>query len=219
MIIHLKNYNTVDNNKKITLRCPSCRQNGTFDSVVSNIIQVSPGNPVERKYLGQRKCPNSECHAHIFVIWNSKGEVLISYPPERIDFDSKDIPVDIVDSLEEALTCHANNAYTASAIMIRRTLEEICNDRNANGKNLKQRITSLSKNVILPPALLNGLDNLRLLGNDAAHIKAKTFTKVGPKEIELAIEVTKEVLKSVYQMDSIVKRLEQLKSKNNNNGT
>jgi hypothetical protein len=219
MIIQLKNYSTVKSSQKLTLRCPSCRQIGTFDSLISNAIVESHRNPVDRKYLGQRRCPNSECHAHIFVVWNSKDEVLVSYPPERIDFDSTDIPDDIVGSLEEALTCHANQAYTASAIMIRRTLEEICDDRNAKGKNLKQRISSLGQNVILPPALLSGLDNLRLLGNDAAHIEAKTFAEVGQVEIELAIEVTKEVLKSVYQMDSIVKRLEQLKSKNNSKGT
>ncbi len=95
--------------------------------------------------------------------------------------------------------------------MVRRTLEDLCADQNAEGKDLKKRIAALASKVILPPGLLAGLDNLRLLGNDAAHIEAKEYAQVGKEEVELAIDVTKEVLKSVYQLDSLVSRLEKLK--------
>jgi len=95
--------------------------------------------------------------------------------------------------------------------MVRRTLEEICVDRAATGKTLKDRVSALSKTVILPPALISGLDSLRLLGNDAAHVEAKEYTRIGKTEVELAIDVTKEVLKSVYQLQDLVARLEALK--------
>jgi hypothetical protein len=60
---------------------------------------------------------------------------------------------------------------------------------------------------VLPKDLLDGLDDLRLLGNDAAHFESNVYDKVGREEVEVAIEVTKEVLKGVYQMSALVKRL------------
>ena len=114
-------------------------------------------------------------------------------------------------SLEEAITCHANQCYTAAAIMVRKTLEELCTVQNSSGGNLKQRITALGANVILPPELLEGLDDLRLLGNDAAHIESQAYNKVGAEELEVAIEVTKEVLKAIYQYSALLSRLKALK--------
>lgn len=210
MIVFLdQSANVVNNRLPIRLRCPACRQLGSFEAVSDQVIQSNHGGKPIR--LGQRRCPNPTCFAHVFLVWGHNGEVRASYPPERIDFDPANIPPQIVSTFEEALTCHANQAYVAAAIMVRRTLEEICVDRAATGKTLKDRVSALSKTVILPPALISGLDSLRLLGNDAAHVEAKEYTRIGKTEVELAIDVTKEVLKSVYQLQDLVARLEALK--------
>jgi len=95
--------------------------------------------------------------------------------------------------------------------MIRRTLEELCEERGASGKNLKDRIHSLKNKVILPEALFDALDDLRLLGNDAAHIESKTYEDVGSEEIEVGIELTKEILKACYQLKDLVDKLNKLK--------
>lgn len=209
MIVFLNPAVTLHDRIPVRLRCPSCRQIGSFEAVGNEVIRADHrGQPI---WLGQRRCPNPGCFAHVFVAWGPNGEVRAAYPPERIDFDPANIPPQIVATFEEALTCHANQAYVAAAIMVRRTLEEICADRGATGKTLKDRIAALSKTVILPPALISGLDTLRLLGNDAAHVEAKEYTQIGKAEVELAIDVTKEVLKSVYQLQNLVARLEALK--------
>jgi len=225
MIFKLDTYRTSNNQEGVTLRCPACRQLGTFEAIINEVICISKrrgtkGSPdgilavplSSTYYLGHRRCPNPACRAHVFVAWDSDNKVLVAYPPERIDFDSTSIPATIVASFEEAITCHANGAYTAAAIMVRRTLEFLCADKNAKGNNLKERIEALANNVILPPGLLRGLDNLRLLGNDAAHVEATAYAQIGKEEVELAIDVTKEVLKSVYQLDDLVARLERLKT-------
>ena len=95
--------------------------------------------------------------------------------------------------------------------MVRKTLEELCKDRGAEGGNLKARIASLEGKVVLPRELLEGLDDLRLLGNDAAHIESQTYDRVGKNEVELAVDLTKEVLKAVYQYAGILARLKALK--------
>jgi len=55
------------------------------------------------------------------------------------------------------------------------------------------------------------MDELRLLGNDVAHIEAKVYDQVGSAEVEAAIELTKEILKAVFQLDSLVTKLKSLR--------
>ncbi len=75
-----------------------------------------------------------------------------------------------------------------------------------------QRLKSLNSTVIIPQELLDAADELRLLGNDAAHIEAKTYDTIGSYECEIAIELTKELLKAVYQYSNLVSKLRALKS-------
>jgi len=90
-------------------------------------------------------------------------------------------------------------------------LEELCRDRGAAGGNLKERIKALGTKAVLPQELLDGLDALRLLGNDAAHIESQEYAKVGKEEVEVGIEFAKEVLKAVYQYSALLNRLRALK--------
>jgi Domain of unknown function (DUF4145) len=135
----------------------------------------------------------------VFVVLDHTATLVRSYPAELIDFDSSNIPAAVTTSFQEALTCHSEECYIACAIMVRRTLEEVCTDKNASGSNLKDRIASLKSRVVLPVELFSAMDELRLLGNDAAHIEAKSYDDVGKDETEVAIALTKEILKAVYQ--------------------
>ncbi|MFA6313272.1 MAG: DUF4145 domain-containing protein [Sterolibacterium sp.] len=192
----------------VSVRCPGCGNVGTFIPALQNVgdIHVPPNI-----FLGQRRCPNPLCQVHVFCIYDNKGEVQRTYPPERIDFDPKGIPAPIVETFTEALTCRAEGLHVAAAIMIRRTLEELCEEKSATGNTLKDRISSLQSSVVLPKELFIALDDLRLLGNDAAHIEAKTYNSIGPAEVDIGIELTKEVLKAVYQLDDLLARLRALK--------
>ena len=94
--------------------------------------------------------------------------------------------------------------------MVRRVLEELCDDHGAQGANLKDRLGDLGKVIVVPLNLLEAADHLRLLGNDAAHIKAKTYDNIGEEEMKLAIDLTKELLKATYQYKTLVDRLKAL---------
>jgi hypothetical protein len=195
----------------LNLRCPECRRDVTFESLGWHDIQmVTPGGYV---YAGQRKCGNPVCRSHLFVVLDGDHSVLTSYPPETLDFDATDIPPKVVAAFEEAIKCHAQQCYVASAIMVRKTLEELCADREATDNTLHDKIESLGKLVILPPAFLVGLHDLRLLGNDAAHLESRVYEDIGQEEVEVAVAVTKEVLKATYQYDGIMGSLAALKAK------
>ena len=191
----------------VSLRCPSCRQRGTFDNLGGNDIVIHP-----RTIVGYRRCPDPQCLVLVFFAADTQtGTLNVTYPAERIDFDAVNIPSPVINALEEAIACHANKCFIASAIMVRKTLEELCRERGATGNNLKERIKALGTKVVLPTELLDGLDDLRLLGNDAAHIESTEYDKVGQEEIEIGIEFAKEVLKAVYQYSALLNRLRALK--------
>lgn len=140
-----------------------------------------------------------------------RGRIEDSFPYERIDFDVTNIPNAVIAAFEEAISCHAGKCFVAAAMMVRKTLEELCADRKAEGANLKERIKALGSKVVLPQELLDGVDDLRLLGNDAAHIESREYEKVGQEEVEIGVEFAKEVLKAVYQYSALLNKLRSLK--------
>ena len=193
----------------VRVRCPVCKRQGSFESL-NNVFDLVLQNISPPVLAGQRRCPNPECQAHLFFV--QQGEkVLVSYPPELIDFDPVNLPASVLTAFEESIACHANRCFIAAAIMVRKTLEELCLDRQATGNNLKERIRALGAKVVLPQELLDGLDDLRLLGNDTAHIESQEFNKVGQEEVEIGIEFAKEILKAVYQYSALLNRLRALK--------
>jgi hypothetical protein len=208
-------YYITNKNTNIAVRCPHCGHYGTFEYLGINDLAVTPKNHpnIIHYFLGLRRCPNAKCKGQLFFISNDKNEVLITYPSDAIPFDKENIPEKVLNAFEEAIKCHSNNCFIASAIMIRKTLEEICFDRGSQGKNLKERLNVLGTKILIPKELLSGMDDLRLLGNDAAHIEARTFSEVGKEEIEISIDFTKEILKGVYQYESLLSKLKLLKQK------
>ncbi|MDP2387189.1 MAG: DUF4145 domain-containing protein [Bacteroidota bacterium] len=190
----------------INLRCPICGHNGTFERIGdTDLCDINIAI-----WFGQRKCPNSNCRGHIFYI-QKQDKTLYTYPPEIINFNKDGIPDNVLFAFDEAVKCHSNSCFIASAIMIRKTLEEICVDRGSKGDNLKKRLQDLGAKILIPKELIEGMDELRLLGNDAAHIESHTFEEIGKEEIEISIEFTKEILKGVYQYEGLLSKLRGLK--------
>ena len=176
--------------------------------------KAQKGQSGTRAYMivgAPRVCPNRKCGGIIFTV--STGEDLIdSFPKERLDFDPTDIPSDLLLTLVEAIDCHTVGAYRAAAMMVRRVLEQLCQDVGANGRDLHSRLEALRSKVILPDELFEAMTELKALGNDAAHVAARNYSDVGEEESELSIVLAKEILKARYQMKSLVERLKQRKS-------
>jgi Domain of unknown function (DUF4145) len=168
--------------------------------------------------MGEHRCPNPACRTLVFIVWGEGKGILACYPGERIDFDATNLPQRVLATLEEAITCHANRCYTAAGIMVRKTLEELCHDQGATGNTLKLRIDALKTKAILPQELFDGLDDLRLLGNDAAHIDAQVYQQIGQEEVEVAVDVTKEILKAVFQYGALLDKLRGLKKQGSTSG-
>jgi hypothetical protein len=199
---------------RLLMRCPHCLREGTLDQRGLDqkmVFQDEQWEP-RRWVSAERICPNPSCRGHVFVIYDrNDAEILISYPAERVDFDASDLPAIVREPLEEAIECHANDCYRAAAVMVRRSLEAVCSDQDIDGADLFRRIEGLGQKITLPRGMVESLHNLRLLGNDAAHVESKDYEDVGKAEVDTAIKVTKVVLEATYQMQAILGELEALK--------
>ncbi len=185
--------------------CPYCGHKGTFEA-------ISRDRFIQNQYIcGQRLCPDPDCRGHLFVVLDRSGDLLFHYPFRNVSLNKEKIPASIIKTFDEAVTCHAQKCFVASAIMIRRTLEEICEERGAVGKDLNARIHDLKTKTLLPQELFDAMDELSLLGKDAARTEAKTFAQISSQELDVAIEFTIEFLKALYQYSSLLSKMRELK--------
>jgi len=192
------------------MRCPECGQ-----KAILALAAVPDGESTDRVggrdvSWATRACPDPECGALIFIVADGDS-IRQSFPPESIDFDSTDIPPSVLEAFKEAVECHAHACYKASAIMVRKTLEEVCADRGADGRNLKAKLDNLRGKLSLPNEMFDALHDLRLLGNDAAHVELSDFDGIDKEKVEVALDIGKEILKAAYQYKAIMGRLDALK--------
>ncbi len=54
-------------------------------------------------------------------------------------------------------------------ILIRKSLEQICEDQNVNGRNLYEKISKLSESGIIPNKIMELASLIRHIGNISAH--------------------------------------------------
>jgi hypothetical protein len=69
-------------------------------------------------------------------------------------------------------------------------------------------LASLKSAVVLPQPLFDAMNELKALGNDAAHVEAKAYDNIGISEAEDSIELAKEILKALYQLKGLISRLQ-----------
>lgn len=204
------NGNVCDISSTISLRCPHCQQLGSFGTATNRGIAYNKRNTnqsVSHYIATIRICPNPNCKGLLFVI-TKDGHVVEVEPPQLLDFDLENLPASCQSILKEAIACHAAGAYRAAAMMVRRLLEEICDLNKAQGNNLHSRLEALKSIITLPQALFEAMSELKALGNDAAHIEAKAYDNIGSEEAADSIELVKEILKSLYQLQGLVSRLQ-----------
>jgi len=94
-------------------------------------------------------------------------EETLLYPEVKI-FSDAAIPEAVKTSYNEAKKV-IKMSPTAFVVLIRRALEYVCNDKKAEGDNLKTQLDYLVKKKIIPPTLAKMSNALRVLGNIGAH--------------------------------------------------
>lgn len=192
---------------RVAARCPSCGHESVFERFGELKDLLYRG-----QVYGQRRCPNPDCDAHLFFVTKGK-EGVTTFPAQRVDFEKDGVPEEIMAPLDEALESHANGCYTAAAMMTRRALELICDDRGAAGERLIERLKDLSREIVMPDKLLKEINILKIFGDDRADAHLSTFPQVGREESEAGLALAKEIVKAAYQYDKLVDKLRALREK------
>jgi Domain of unknown function (DUF4145) len=200
----------------VSVRCPHCSTVGAFQTPRYGFSYVKRGSSGESSigvnlFAFLRYCPNPNCKGVILTVTGDDG-VLRSFPQELLDFDATDLPQNLLATLKEAITCQSAGAFRASAMMVRRLLEEICEENHAEGKDLHARLTALKTKITLPLDLFEAMFELKALGNDAAHVDAKSYSIIGTDEAQDSIELAQEILKALYQHKNLLARLKSRKT-------
>jgi hypothetical protein len=99
-------------------------------------------------------------------IWNSTPVIL--YPQADLRVNPK-APPEIRAAAEEGIKCYRARAYTATAIMCRKTLEGVCEAHSVKERTLDLSLKKMLEVDLIDKRLYEWSDQLRLTGNEAAH--------------------------------------------------
>jgi hypothetical protein len=105
------------------------------------------------------------------------------------------LPQPIQVSFGEALACLKARAYTAAAIMCRKTLEGICSEHGVVTRNLGSGLKELRDKGLIENRLYDWADALRISGNEAAHDVKVTISADDARDI---VEFTNALLEYVF---------------------
>jgi hypothetical protein len=157
------------------------------------------------------KCPR--CAAPLLLVqeqWGDRWDKPSRIFPVRDDLVGFSVPKPIRNAFAEAARCLNAKSFTAAAIMCRRTLEGVCADHKVDGSSLQRRLAALRDSGIIEGRLFQWADELRLVGNEAAH---EVSVEVSPQDASDTLDFTRAVLEYVYTFRDQFQRFQQRRKK------
>ena len=175
--------------EQIVLKCPSCKNFNIINAYWDN----SYGKVVESKK-----------YEDIYDGDNVFESVLYPIDSELYNVDNESVPNDILKNFRKSLELKSVDADSC-LVKLRKTIELICNDKNANGHNLNEKIKSLFELGILPPTLKSASNVTRKLGNMGAH---ESEIEISNSELYSSIKLVEYVIKYIYILPNEIEMLE-----------
>jgi hypothetical protein len=175
------------------LDCSNCGFKVEGESVCSyNYYEPEHGPPVRYTLL---RCPR--CSAPFLVLQEDFGlgwdDPLQLYPADlRVN---PALPSPIRQAFGEAIACVKARAFTAAAIMCRKTLEGLCAEHGISESNLVRSLEELKEQGIIEARLFEWADALRMSGNEAAHDLSVSIPSDDARDL---LEFTNALLEYVF---------------------
>jgi hypothetical protein len=123
------------------------------------------------------------------------GKSVRIWPPRDREL-SISVPKSIREAFTEARTCIRAKAFTAAAIMCRKTLEGICSVHGVKSSgSLAAQLSKLKENGIIESRLFEWAEALRTMGNEAAH---GVESVISPEDARDTLEFTEALIEYVF---------------------
>jgi hypothetical protein len=178
---------------KMIVECNSCA--ALVDAtILKDYSGVEEGSGLPYKY-SFLKCP--KCNSPFLVVQEDFGDgwddPYRMYPSQNKINSS--YPEPIIKAYSEAHACFKTKAYTAAAIMCRKTLEGICVEHKIKERNLATSLKKMKAQGIIENRLFEWADTLRISGNEATHDLDVTIAADDARDI---MEFTNALLEYVF---------------------
>jgi hypothetical protein len=160
----------------VILECPTCEARVNAEGLHSyEYFDPEVGSPARYSFL---RCP--ACQFPFLVVQENYGggwdDPYRLYPAQDTRVNPA-LPKAIREAYGEALACFKAKAYTAAALMCRKTLEGVCVEQGVGGKPLVAAIKEMRDKGVIESRLFEWADALRIAGNEAAHDVTVTVSK------------------------------------------
>jgi hypothetical protein len=193
------------------VECENC-QAIVDGEVIANYTDYEAETDMTGRY-SFLKCPR--CSRPFIVLQIDDGSQLEGenwdepkrlYPPVEMSV-SPAIPSSLRSAYDEARACFRAKAYTATAIMCRKTLEGIADEKGISTRSLVQDLKEMRDKGIIENRLYEWADALRISGNEAAH---GVNSRILPQDAKDILEFTHALLEYVFTFQE---RFEQFKER------
>ncbi len=140
---------------------------------------------------------------------DEKGEPIVTervYPyrlagRKKMD-GSERLPPRVRKVYEETHTALAANASILGTIGIRSVVEAVCKDKQAVGRDLKERIDDLASKGLLATTQAQFLHQNRLIGNVAVH----EIEPADDATLKIALDIVENLLQTVYLLPAALEK-------------
>lgn len=160
---------------------------------------------LEQEYWHVFECPVCNkpvlISEYVYPMDDYPSDVRIEYPV--IAVSAEGVPEEIYSAFEAAVRTKGIDRAIC-LLSLRRVLEMICKDKNANGNTLEKMIEDLINKKVFPPMIENACWIIRKLGNVAAHAD-KTY--VYQSELDQVIGYVATIIDYLYSLPHRVGKL------------
>ncbi|MFR7635284.1 MAG: DUF4145 domain-containing protein [Lachnospirales bacterium] len=206
----------MESNKQIVKICTHCGNETLMNKIVSKIDNWDEGYgfygwdkitllqcPVCNKMTLIQESEDSSMGSYINEYGEERDyiEEVQLYPTEKLNFNN--VPKNINDTYNSALRIK-NITPDISIIALRKTLELICNDQNAKGRNLESKINDLFNKEIFSSKLKDISKITKRFGNLGAH----EDIKINNKELNYLFDFVTYIIEYLYVIPYRINELE-----------
>lgn len=234
MSLEERKYNGIPSKINVRAQCPFCRDKVSFEiNGTGRDLTYSTEVPGCREYAvhtyGYRICPNSKCRENVFFEYYQSfqatpqrtgyrvvEEKLVNLYPSAFNLPAEvtleKIPETIRWPFKEAMECFTAGSFTSCAIMIRKTIEEICLLEGITVGRLFDKVKMLQHKISLPHLLLESMQQLRFFNSETNYLDFKDYNNIGRTEARQALLIATQIIINTYQFKDMHEGLQKLKS-------
>lgn len=219
---------------KLTSECPDCGKHAVLNPIVLDVDKQSrtaicipdyyvfehehqPMMEYHRR-AALRHCSN--CDQIVLVVFDligdNKPRILQVFPPISEKMHTEGVSEMVIKLLNETLACYAAGCYRATCIMARRVIEEMCGEMGYTTGTLHQKLKQMADKGEIPQNIHAILNEVKLLGNDAAHVELRNFDDIQEEHAKSAVGIIKWILDHWFNESQTLSSLNALKKSQQN---